>query len=136
MFLARDAGNELGDSSYDVVVVCCVLHHTPAGDRRRVLAGLLGALRPGGRLVLFEHNPFNPLTRLIVARAPIDRNAALLAAGEASKLLAAVGFVRLRARYLLFLPPRWRGAQHAEHFLWWLPVGGQYALVGERPRGS
>jgi len=136
LFLAPAAGSALPESSYDVVVACCVFHHIPPRDRQRVLRDILGALRPAGHLVIFEHNPINPVTRLIVARAAIDRNAVLLAAGEACKAAAAVGFVRLRARYLLFLPPRWRAAHAAERVLSWLPVGGQYAIVAEKPPAS
>jgi len=135
LFLAGHAGSAVPDSSYDVVVACCVFHHILPRDRGTVLKDIFGALLPGGRLVVFEHNPFNPLTRLIVARARVDRNAALLAAGDASKLAAAAGFVRLRISYLLFLPPRWRASETADRFLSWLPAGGQYVLVGQKPQG-
>jgi hypothetical protein len=37
-------------------------------------------LRPGGVFSLIEHNPLNPVTRLIVSRTPVDGNAKLLTA--------------------------------------------------------
>ena len=40
-------------------------------------------LRPGGVFALWENNPWNPGTRLVMRRIPFDRNAVLLSARAA-----------------------------------------------------
>ena len=51
---------------------------TPAN--RTQLGEVLSLLvKHGGRVVVFEHNPLNPITRFVVSRTPIDRNAIALA---------------------------------------------------------
>jgi len=47
----------------------------------------------GGHVVVFEHNPLNPVTRFVVARTPIDPNAILLRAAEVMRGLSGAGFV-------------------------------------------
>lgn len=120
------------DGSFDCVLATCVLHHVaPAGwgcfvaEMRRVVA-------PGGLVVLIEHNPWHPLTRLAVARCPFDADAVLLGAGRARRLLGDAGCVAVRSRHFLALPfrhglPR-RLSAPAGH----LPLGAQYAAFGTR----
>ena len=58
--------------------------------------------RPGGLIVLFEHNPWNPLTRRAVRGCEFDRDAELLSRREASRLLSEAGVEDRRGRYILF----------------------------------
>jgi SAM-dependent methyltransferase len=121
--------------SFDIITGSCVLHHIPPAKRNAVYNELLRILKPGGRLLLFEHNPLNPLTRLIVSRARIDRNAVLLGAKEIGRALNNAGFVNIRITYYLFFPPRFGGAllRAAERFLSRIPIGGQYMASAEKP---
>ncbi len=115
---------------YDVITAICVFHHIPPADWLENFARLRRALRPGGRFYLIEHNPWNPVTRLIVARARIDANAVLLSPRRSRALMQAAGFRDLTARHFLFLPPRWSALRGLEAGLGWLPLGGQYILSG------
>lgn len=63
--LARD------ETRYDVVVGFFVLHHLPELDR--YLRAARTALRPGGRIVFAEPNPFNPLYPVQITLAPTMR---------------------------------------------------------------
>ncbi|MSP92709.1 MAG: class I SAM-dependent methyltransferase [Myxococcales bacterium] len=122
----------IGDG-FEVVVLANVLHHVPPPQRDAVLADLAGRLVAGGRLAVFEHNPFNPATRLVVARCPFDEDAILLSPREAVRRLRAAGLCRLATAYLAFLPPalgRWAGIDRA---LGWCPAGAQYVASGVRP---
>lgn len=67
---------------FDIVLISSVLHHVPPAERFGVYREARRLLRPSGLLVIFEHNPRNPLTRWVVARTPIDRDAILLDASE------------------------------------------------------
>src|SRR5262245_26759092 len=63
------------DQQFDVVVACAVVHHVPLQDRTTVYREIARVLSPGGSFVLFEHNPYNPITQWVVRHTPIDQNA-------------------------------------------------------------
>ena len=121
------------DAEFDVVTATCVLHHVAPAERPAVARELLRVVRPGGAVAVFEHNPWNPLTRWLVGRAAIDANAELLSAAECTRLLSGAGAGACRSRYILFFPPRLRRLWAAERALAWLPIGGQYVTVGIKP---
>lgn len=123
----------LPPATFDLIIVSAVLHHVPMHLRTGVYGELHRLLRPGGRLVVFEHNPWNPVTRFVVARTPIDRHAILLPPPEVTAALTAGGWREVRARHLMFLPPRWGAvATAAERLFGWLPMGGQYAVTASK----
>lgn len=117
-------------SCYDVITAVCVLHHIAPAVWPDCLSRLHSALRPGGVLAIFEHNPWNPLTRWIVSRAAIDRNAVLLSPLMTRRLMKASGFRVDIARFFLFLPPRFQLLRRLERVFINLPIGGQYCLTG------
>jgi hypothetical protein len=87
-------------------------------------------LRPDGRLVVFEHNPWNPVTSYVVAHTKIDRGAVLLPPPEVVEALASSGWRDIRTGFLMFMPPRMGAlATAAERVFGWLPLGGQYAVT-------
>ena len=118
------------DGSFDIVVASAVFHHVPPADRAAVYGDMARLLAPGGRAYVFEHNPLNPLTRYVVRRTPIDRNAILLGAGEVVSGLASAGLQDVRTKYLMFFPPAARLLRPAERALGWLPIGAQYVVRG------
>src|SRR5262249_13102846 len=62
-------------AAFDLCYVNGVLHHVPRADRALVARALHDALAPGGWLALFENNPWNPGTRLVMRRIAFDRDA-------------------------------------------------------------
>jgi SAM-dependent methyltransferase len=61
------------DCSFDVVLTVATLHHIAEPDAvRRTLAEMVRVTRPGGRVLVWDHNPRNPYWRLIMARVPQD----------------------------------------------------------------
>lgn len=127
--LGRDA---LPAGSFDLVFVAGVLHHVPSPARRAVMAAMADALAPGGRLLVFEHNPANPLTRRIVARCPFDAGVALLPPAEAEGLARGAGLGGARRRYVSFVPPALAPLATLEVLLTWLPLGGQYCVLAQK----
>lgn len=120
------------DAMFDVVVASAVLHHVPMDERPGFYREAARVLRPGGRFVVFEHNPLNPVTRWVVSHTPIDAHAVLLRPGEVQRGMRDAGLSPRGARSLMFVPPRWRWAWALEDWIAWLPLGGQYAQVGEK----
>lgn len=117
------------DAEFDLVTAVCVYHHVPPADRRALTSEISRVLRPGGIFCMIEHNPFNPVTRLIVSRTPVDADAILLPAAEARRLAAAAGLAPLEQDYFLYFPQAlYRYLGGLEAALAKLPLGGQYAL--------
>jgi SAM-dependent methyltransferase len=125
------------DSSFDFVTAVCVYHHVPPPGRPALTAELRRVTRPGGTLCLIEHNPLNPVTRLIVSRCPIDADARLLSSREVRRLMRQCGIDPVSTSYFLYLPERlYHSCPGLERSLRGLPFGGQYAVFGERPERS
>ena len=120
--------------SFDIITAVCVFHHIEPSQRPSIVAGMWRVLKPGGRIYVFEHNPWNPLTRMIVRRCLIDQNAKLLTEGELSRLLIASEFQKPQTASILFFPPRWKKLWPLEKHLSWLPVGGQYVTWAQKSR--
>ncbi|THD53315.1 MAG: class I SAM-dependent methyltransferase [Bradyrhizobium sp.] len=118
------------DAGFDLVTAICVLHHVAPAQWQHFINEMRRVLRPGGLICVIEHNPLNPLTRLAVSRCEFDRDAVLLGAGKARKLLAAGGLHEIGARYFLLLPWEAKPARVVEGALSNVPLGAQYAVFG------
>jgi SAM-dependent methyltransferase len=117
---------------FGAVVVANVLHHVPPADRAALLQVAATALAPGGRLVVFEHNPLNPITRRAVAICPFDENAVLLYPWEVKRLLRGAALRRVELEYIVFFPRPLAAARPLEPRLAWLPLGAQVCAWGVR----
>ena len=118
------------DASVDFVTAVCVFHHVHGDDRAWLCREIRRVLTPGGLCCIVEHNPWNPVTRAIVKRCPVDVDAELLTTREAVQLLKSAEFSPLCTNYFLYLPetlyPRLR---MVEAMFTHVPLGGQYALL-------
>jgi SAM-dependent methyltransferase len=81
----RASGTELpfeGDS-FDVVLSVATFHHIAEPDAvRRTLAEMTRVSRPGGRIVVWDHNPRNPYWSRLMARVPQDTGEERLVGAE------------------------------------------------------
>lgn len=116
------------DNSLDVVFIACVLHHINFDNHEKVLGEVRRVLKQEGRLYIFEHNPFNPVTRKVVRDCPFDEDAVLLSPFYTKKTLSKLNFRQTSVNYIIFFPRtkilNW--ALPLENYLKWLPMGGQY----------
>lgn len=125
------------DDSFDLAYASCTVQHVPGPQRPGFFREMARVTRPGGLVVVFEHNPWNPVTRSIVARCEFDEGSVLLSAPEVQTLAREAGLQPEPARYYLFVPPRLGCLRFLERFLHWLPLGGQYLAVAGKPgRGT
>ena len=120
------------DGSIDLAFAACVFHHIPEAAHEPLLAEILRCLAPAGIVVVFEHNPLNPLTRLAVARCPFDADAVLIRCGAMRRRLAAAGFRKPRAGFRIFFPEVLARLRPVEPWLEPVPLGGQYYVAAER----
>ena len=125
--------NELQEN-YDVVMMANVLHHIEPEKRQPAIAEAAGLLAPGGKLVIFEHNPANPLTRRAVAACPFDEHAILLPPRETMSYLRQCGFEEITLDYIVFFPRVLSWLRPMEGALGRCPLGAQYAAWASRAR--
>ena len=131
--IAADAlRTPFADEAFDLVIAFSVLHHVSVDGRAAFLAEAVRITRRGGLVLLCEHNPWNPLTRLVVGRCEFDQDAVLLSQTEARRRLTSAGLSNIRSRYILFFPWRGAGWRWLEERLAWLPLGGQYVIEAMR----
>jgi SAM-dependent methyltransferase len=113
-------------ASIDLAFSACVFHHIQASEHVDLFNALRETLRPGGALVIFEHNPVNPVTQHIVATCPFDENAVLIPAGVLKQRLTAAGFGKVEIAYTGFFPAALKALRPLEPAMKALPVGAQY----------
>jgi SAM-dependent methyltransferase len=118
----------------DVAFISCVLHHINHDLHYEVLKGIYNLLNKNGILVVFEHNPFNPVTVKIVNECIFDEDAVLLKHNYLKNQLKKVGFTSINIFFTLFFPRHkiFRFLLPLEKFLSSLPLGGQYYSVSKK----
>jgi SAM-dependent methyltransferase len=123
------------DARFDLTFAVCVLHHVPAKERPGVAGEMARVTRPGGLVAIFEHNPWNPLTRKAVRDCPFDEDAVLLTRPTARKLLEAADLSPVESAYIIFFPKEGPRLGRLERRLRRLPLGAQYYVAHERRDG-
>lgn len=111
---------------FDAIIAANVFHHIPPELRLQSLSDCRKVLEDGGDMFVFEHNPFNPLTRWIFERCPFDVNAEMLSLKTTASLAKKAGFSSCEYGYTLFFPRPLAFLRWAEPWLGWLPLGAQY----------
>lgn len=120
--------------TFDLVFSSCVFHHIDARAHVRLFSGLRQLLTPNGRMVIFEHNPINPVTRYIVATCPFDENAVLISAGELQRRQLEAGFGKVGVHFTGFFPGKLAALRPLEPWMSALPIGAQYYTWARSPR--
>jgi len=133
MVLIGSAGLPIAPDSVDLAFAACVFHHIDHADHAFWFQQMLSVVRPGGLLVVFEHNPFNPLTQWAVNTCAFDKNARLIAARALRARITDAGWRDARVRYRLFFPRILAGLRGLETHLAWLPLGAQYHVAAWKP---
>ncbi|MBI4062732.1 MAG: class I SAM-dependent methyltransferase [Elusimicrobia bacterium] len=124
--------DELTQRAFEAVVLANVLHHIPPSKRILFLKETSRWIRPGGYLAIFEHNPYNPVTRWIVRHCPFDVDADIFSRRRCAQLLRETGWQVARKDYVVFFPAFLKFFRPLERYLKWLPLGGQYAIIARK----
>jgi SAM-dependent methyltransferase len=119
---------------FDVVYCNGVFHHVDPGQRLDALGYVHRSLSAGGYFGLWENNPWNPGTRLVMRRIPFDRDAKLLSPPHARKLLARAGFEVLRTDFLFLFPRALSALRLLDAVLARVPAGAQYMVLCRKGR--
>ncbi len=124
-----------GDSgaTFDLAFCNGVFHHIIPGERAAALDGIYRSLKPSALFAFWENNPWNPVTRYAMSRVPFDADAILVWPHEARRLLRDAGFRVLGTDYRFFFPRSLAAFRGLEPALSWLPLGGQYLVLAQKP---
>jgi len=117
------------DGEFGLALAACVFHHIDAAEHVEKLAEIRRVLASGGSLLVYEHNPWNPLTRKAVRECPFDENAQLMTAATLATRARDAGFSAVTVRYRVFFPAALAWLRPLERFMGWLPAGAQYCVI-------
>ena len=101
----QDMSAPFADAVFDIVIISSVLHHIEPSLRHLIYADIMRLLKSGGRICVFEHNPYNPVTQWVVKHTLIDKGARLLRPKEVRSGLAARGIWKFKRNISCFSPP-------------------------------
>jgi SAM-dependent methyltransferase len=117
---------------FDCVLVADVIHHIPHDKRDFYMKKILEYLEPGGDIVFFEHNPYNPLTRILVSTCPFDKNAELVSLRKIRDLLTHHELIIMESRYCFYFPEFLKYFNRFESLLSFIPLGGKFYVHAVR----
>jgi SAM-dependent methyltransferase len=115
--------------AFEVAYCNGVFHHVEPEQRLDALGYVHRSLTPGGYFGLWENNPWNPGTRLVMRRIPFDRDAKLLSPPHARELLTRAGFDVVRTDFLFLFPRVLSVLRPLEARLSSVPAGAQYMVL-------
>jgi SAM-dependent methyltransferase len=128
--------SQVPEFQVDVAYTNGVFHHIPPPERPEAVSQVWRTLRLGGLFGLWENNPWNPGTRMVMRRIPFDRDAKTLSALQAVRLLRSGGFEIIRVDFRFIFPRVLRALRPLEPKLMRLPLGAQYMVLARKPRGA
>jgi len=132
-FLVGDSSNIPFKSKYfNAVLLSCVFHHIPVDKREGTLKEIHRVLKKGGWLFIFEHNPFNPLTRKVVKSCVFDKDIDLITKKRCLIELKNQGFSIVEAKYIVFFTKTFKCFRRLESKLGKLFLGAQYFVAAKR----
>lgn len=120
------------NASMDFVFAAGVFHHIPFDEHAQCVKEILRVLKPGGTFILFELNPFNPLTVLTFKRSPVDQNATMVFPRYGRRLVKAFG--KITTKYYCFFPAFAKKLRIFEPFMTKIPFGALYAVIATKTK--
>jgi ubiquinone/menaquinone biosynthesis C-methylase UbiE len=121
------------DGSFDLIYSNGTFHHIDEVQHPAIFGELFRVLRPGGHLFVFENNPMNPLTLLVMRRNPMDRGAKVLLPWYLRRVQRRAGFDARAPVFYVFFPKQLKVLRPTEKHLRFLPFGAQYYVWGTKP---
>ena len=122
-----ELGQDIINQKFDLIFISNVFHHIAVDERPTVLTEqIIPLLNENGNLIIFEHNPYNPITLRIVANCEFDADAELIKKKELIKILSNNNFIKLSSGYIHFFPSNIGFMFKFEKLLKWFFLGAQY----------
>jgi len=128
----NEGGIDLPDESVDLVFSTCVFHHIDHKEHSFWLGELIRILKVNGVLIIFEHNPSNPLTVSTVKHCPFDVNAKLIPGGQLTTSIQKAGGRNIDLAYRIFFPNALSFLRPIEKYLKKVHFGAQYYVCARK----
>jgi ubiquinone/menaquinone biosynthesis C-methylase UbiE len=122
-FHVKDSLSCFSDNFFDIVVASDVLHHIALENRQKWLREILRVLKPGGKCVVVEQNPYALGSFFWQCK---NRGCELLSAQSAKKLF--VDFQSVKLRFFLFFQTYCKFLRFLEPLIFLLPFGSVYLI--------
>ena len=114
---------------FDLIFVSNVVHHVKSKDRYNFFQKIYKLLDDNGILLIYEHNPYNPITLKVVANCEFDVDAELIKKKDLIKLCNENNFHLQKSGYIHFFPSKLKFLFNLEKYLKWLFLGAQYFCI-------
>ena len=114
---------------FDLVILSNVIHHVKSGERNNFFKKIYNLLDDNGKLLIFEHNPYNPITLRVVANCEFDIDAELIKKKNLIKLCNENNFQLQKSGYIHFFPSKLKFFFNLERYLKWFFLGAQYFCI-------
>ncbi|MGH3079770.1 MAG: class I SAM-dependent methyltransferase [Gaiellaceae bacterium] len=121
------------DGAFDLSFCMNVVQVIPVDERAAFLSELARVTRAGGLVAVFEHNPYNPLTQIVVRRFDSSASVGMLPMREMKGLLEAAELTPVAQGFILLSPSRRSHAVALERSLRRVPLGAQYYVAARPP---
>jgi SAM-dependent methyltransferase len=119
-------------NTFDMAFAINVMHHVPPALWENFSKEMYRVLKPGGIGAVFEHNPYNPLTRKVVRDCEFDRDAVLLKHKKIKELFVNASFKISDTAYIIFFPFKGKIFRKIESVIKWFPLGAQQYVTGKK----
>lgn len=134
VFQARSTELPFGPASFDLVLSIAAFHHIGSEESvAGTVKEMVRVCRPGGKILIWDHNPLNPYWKVFMKRLPWDEGVMrLIPAGEICADLRAAGVTEIslyKSGFVAdFIPPALLPAMQAfETILEKLPLAREFA---------
>lgn len=120
------------DGKFDLAFTICVMHCLPVHEWTHYIKEISRTVKKGGFLVVFEHNPLNPLTRYVVNRCSLSVGANLVLPSKLKKTFLDCELTPIEKKYFLIFPWEFKWLKNFEKLVSFIPFGAQYFMVGKK----
>ena len=124
--------SNLKDHKFDLIFISGVFHHIHKSERNKVFAEFNDLLKDDGGIIIFEHNPYNFITRKLVSECPYDEGVELIYFNEMKSYFKKNIINILDSGYTLFFPSFLKYLRRYDYLLKKLYLGGQYYIAGKK----
>lgn len=115
---------------FDLIIIVGVFHHIIKKERRNLMKEIKSLLKNRGKFIIFEHNPYNFVTRKLVKMCPYDDGVELIKMNELKEIINTSNLKIFDKGFTLFFPSILDFLRKFEKYLKFLPFGGQYYIAG------
>ena len=99
-----DKPKRFKDNTFDVIYSNGTFHHINHDKHLKILADFHRILKPGGKVFIFENNPYNPLMMKVMRECRLDKDAKVITSDRLENVMKKAGFKVKKGHYYLFFP--------------------------------